>query len=69
MARKIYRFEPVGWDIYDAHANTPPAGTVVQKYQPFGCPKNGTMNHCFVQDAYTGRKYGLVHQNSLVEFL
>jgi hypothetical protein len=69
MARKIYRFEPVGWDIYDAHANTPPAGTVVQKYQPFGCPKNGTMNHCFVQDACTGHKYGLVHQNSLVALL
>jgi len=35
------------------------------KTQPYGCPKNGTMGHCFVADASTGEFYGLVLLASL----
>ena len=62
---KKYIFEPCPWDRLFAHSLTPPAGTVVRKFQPLGCPKNGTMKHCYVQNANTGEKYGLVHISSL----
>jgi hypothetical protein len=66
MARKmVYRFEPVGWDVFDRRANQPERGTLVVKTQPFGTPRNGTMGHTFVADAETGRFYGLVLLNSL----
>lgn len=67
MAKQTYRFEPVGWDRFDHHPGTPDEGTLVRKTQPAGCPKNGTMGHCYVEDAETGQFYGLVHQNSLVK--
>ncbi len=67
MAKKtrVFVFEPVGLDAFAPHDHQPEAGTRVVKTQPFGCPKNGTMGHCYVQDAETGAFYGLVLLNSL----
>jgi hypothetical protein len=65
QSKKRYVFEPVGWDIFDRRAHQPEPGTIVVKTQPFGAPKNGTMGHCFVEDAETGEFYGLVLVNSL----
>lgn len=66
MSRKtVYTFEPVGMDVFDRRAHQPERGTRVVKTQPYGCPKNGTMGHCYVEDAETGAFYGLVLENSL----
>lgn len=65
-AKRVYRFEPVGMDVFDRRANQPARGTLVVKTQPHGCPRNGTMGHCYVEDATTGAFYGLVLVNSLV---
>jgi hypothetical protein len=65
VSKRRYTFEPVGLDIYDRRGNQPRPGTIVVKTQPHGCPKNGTMGHCFVADAETGHFYGLVLENSL----
>jgi hypothetical protein len=65
MAKAVYTFNPVGWDLFRPHAGTPPKGARVRKTQPWGCPKNGVMGHCYVEDADTGRFYGLVLVNSL----
>lgn len=65
MAKAVYIFEPVGWDVFDRRANQPDRGTRVRKTQPAGTPRNGTMGHCFVEDAETGEFYGLVLVNSL----
>jgi len=46
---RLYTFNPVGWDVFDARANTPAPGTIVRKVQPHGCPRNGTMGHCYVE--------------------
>lgn len=64
---KVYRFDPVGLDIYDRRKNQPPSGALVVKTQPYGCPPNGTMGHCFVKDAVTGEFYGLVLMASLAD--
>lgn len=40
-------------------------GTLVKVIQPHGCPRNGTMGHCFVGDAVRGHFIRLVHCNSL----
>jgi len=58
-------FTPVGFDLFDRRPHHPKPGTVVVKVQPFGCPKNGTMGHAYVEDAETGEFYGLVLLNSL----
>ena len=63
----IYRFEPVGMDAWGRRAHQPEPGARVVKTQPAGCPKNGTMGHCFVKDAETGAFYGLVLLASLKE--
>ncbi len=60
-----YEFVPTGWDVFDRRENQPHPGTLVRKCQPAGCPKNGTMGHCFVEDADTGDFYGLVLVASL----
>lgn len=66
MARKrVYRFQPVGLDIFDRRENQPEPGALVVKTQPSGTPRNGTMGHCFVADAETGAFYGLVLVASL----
>jgi len=61
----VYIFEPVGLDVFDRRSNQPERGTRVVKVQPPGCPRNGTMGHCFAADADTGAFYGLVLLNSL----
>ena len=64
---RVYRLEPAGLlDRTDARVMAH-AGAEVQKTQPYGCPKNGTMRHCFVKDAETGAFYGLVLLASLKE--
>jgi hypothetical protein len=63
--KTVYVFKPVGLDVYDAGGHQPARGTRVVKTQPHGCPKNGTMGHCYVEDAVTGQFYGLVLLNSL----
>lgn len=65
---KTYIFNPVGLDIYDRRVHSPQAGTLVRKVQPYGCPRNGTMGHCYVEDAQDGTFYGLVLLNSLTPF-
>lgn len=62
--KTVYVFEACGWDRFDRRSYTPDDGTLVQKTQPAGCPKNGTMKHCYVQ-TLEGEFLGLVHQNSL----
>jgi hypothetical protein len=62
-----YVFHPVGMDLFDRRPHQPIPGTVVVKTHPgHGAPRNGTMGHCYVADAETGRFYGLVLVNSLV---
>lgn len=61
-----YTFRPVGLDVWDRRDNQPAPGTIVVKTQPYGTPRNGTMGHCFVADAETGKFYGLVLVASLV---
>lgn len=58
-------FQPVGFDVFDRRPSQPQPGTVVVKVQPAQCPRNGTMGHCYVEDAETGEFYGLVLLNSL----
>lgn len=43
----------------------PPDGTRVRVIQPYGCPPNGTMGHCFVEHADSGEFIGLVQVASL----
>jgi hypothetical protein len=64
-AATVYTFQPVGVDIWDRRANQPEPGQLVVKTQPYGCPRNGTMGHCFVADAASGEFLGLVLINSL----
>jgi hypothetical protein len=65
MTRKrAYEFHPVGWDVFDARHNIEP-GTLVVKTKVPGCPPNGTMGHCFIAHADTGKFIGLVLLNSL----
>lgn len=66
MAKAVYIFKPAGWDILDPRDSNPEPGARVVKTQPAGCPRNGTMGHCYVACAETGRFIGLVDQASLV---
>lgn len=63
----LYRFTPVGFDAFDRRPHQPAAGDLVVKTQPTGCPRNGTMGHCYVKDADTGEFRGLVLIGSLVK--
>ncbi len=65
LSKTVYTFKPVGMDVFDGSAYAPPAGTKVVKCQPHGCPPNGTMGHCYVADAETGKFYCLVLVASL----
>lgn len=64
MTTNTYTLDPVGFDLFTervlAHA-----GATVRKVQPFGCPRNGTMGHCYVERVDTGEFIGLVLLNSL----
>lgn len=42
-------------------------GERVRVIQPYGCPKNGTMGHCYVEHASTKEFIGLVLVSSLVK--
>ncbi len=65
MRTTRYTFNPVGFDVFDRRASQPDPGAQVVKTQPAGCPRNGTMGHCYVEDAETGQFYGLVLTASL----
>ena len=62
----VYRFVPVGMDVWDRRSHQPPVGALVVLTQPHGCPRNGTMGHAYVKDATTGEFYGLVLRASLL---
>lgn len=63
----LFVFRPVGPDLWDRRDHTPAEGTVVQVVPaPRGCPKNGTMGHCYIGKARTGLFIGLVSADSLV---
>lgn len=55
---KRYRFDPVGLDIYDRNAYTPPPGAeVVAVKSPHGTPPSGTMGHTYVEWQEDGGKW------------
>jgi hypothetical protein len=61
---RVYRLEPAGLlDRTDARVMAH-AGAEVQKTQPYGCPKNGTMGMVYVQ-TLDGEFIGLVSKHSL----
>ena len=60
---KSYIYRPVGLDIFDSRVPNVKPGDIVTVVQPYGCPKNGTMGHCFI--AKDGEFQGLVLVNSL----
>ena len=63
---KTFIYKPVGLDrIEDRHAGRLETGQKVVLTQPYGCPRNGTMGHCYIADAATGDFIGLVLINSL----
>ena len=64
--QRVYFYQPIGYDLYDPKT-TLARGTKVVKTQPFGCPKNGTMGHCYVKDANTMEFIGLVQEGSLTK--
>lgn len=46
---QFYIFVPAGMDIWDRSKYAPEPGRIVRKVQPHGCPKNGTMKHCYIE--------------------
>jgi hypothetical protein len=64
--KTVYRYDPVLFDMISKRSVPIPDGARLVKMQPFGCPKNGTMGMCYVEDADNGEFYGLVCLNSLV---
>lgn len=64
--KRTYEYHPVGLDLWDRRAHQPEPGAVVVKTQPYGCPRNGTMGHCYVKDATSDVFYGLVLEASLI---
>jgi hypothetical protein len=66
LVTKTYTFEPVGVDLWEKRPHQPAPGTVVIKTQPHGCPRNGTMGHCFIAHP-DGHFIGLVLVASLQE--
>lgn len=63
---KKYRYVAAGWDLIDPNPRRPVDGTIVVKTSGGpGSPPNGTMGHCFIADATTGRFLCLVSEASL----
>jgi hypothetical protein len=77
----VWTLQPAGLDAWDAadpsrrqagpgrmHAQlvADNTGQDVRVIQPRGCPRNGTMGHCYVENARTGQFIGLVLISSLV---
>jgi len=67
MAKKVrvYVYEPVGLDLWDAKPHGPKRGDRVVVTQPYGTPRNGTMGMTYVNDAESGEFRGLVLKKSL----
>lgn len=62
-----YVFDPTGADALQPLRLHPAKGAIVVKATPpRGCPPNGTMRHCYIADAETGRFYGLALEASLL---
>jgi hypothetical protein len=59
----LYVLRPVGMDAGDSRVILW-ADHIVRIVQPRGCPKNGTLGHCFVESRQ-GEFIGLVLVNSL----
>jgi hypothetical protein len=49
---RIYDYQPAGWERFDPKS-------------PYGCPKQGTMGHYFLETPDTGVFIGLVSAASL----
>lgn len=63
---RIFKLEPAGLlDRGDTRISQH-EGVEVQKVQPHGCPRNGTMGMVYVQVAETGQFIGMVSKHSLV---
>jgi hypothetical protein len=61
----VHTLKPVGlFDLMDSRVMAH-EGEQVKVVQPFGCPKNGTMGHLYVERADTGEFIGLVLVSSL----
>lgn len=61
---KQFTFIRAGFDVFDPRDYLPADGTIVQKTQPFGCPRNGTFGQCYIADL-SGRFIGMVDLRSL----
>jgi hypothetical protein len=59
----LYILRPVGIDAWTSRVSCW-SDYIVRVVQPYGCPKNGTMGHCFVETR-TGEFIGLVLVASL----
>ena len=63
---KVYKYNPVAWDsLAITSTTTARPGQEVEKYQPAGTPKNGTMGNCYIRDAQTKDPLGMVRLTSL----
>lgn len=60
---RVFKYDPVLFDRLNVSLLEP--GDLVVKTQPYGCPKNGAMGMCYVQDAESGEFKGMVMLNSL----
>ena len=65
-SKTVYRYEPVLFDMFTERKMPIPEGARLRKVEMHGCPRNGTMGMCYVEDADTGTFYGLVMVKSLV---
>jgi hypothetical protein len=61
----IRYFNPVLFDKWQRNTMNIQVGTRVRVVQPYGCPRNGTMGMCYVDNDETGEFIGLVCVNSL----
>lgn len=61
---QLYKFEPVGMDIFMPKTTIKP-GTLVVKTQLHGAPKNGVMGQCYIADPETNEFLGMVCVKSL----
>lgn len=67
MKPRIYRYDPVLFDMIMERPVPIPDDALVRKVEKAGCPRNGTMGMCYVENAETGEFYGLVMVKSLVK--
>lgn len=65
-AGKLYKYDPVPLDIYDARTDLK-KGEIVKVVNMAGCPKDNTMRHCHVEE--NSRLARLVHCDSLEELM